>query len=248
MDNSRSFLPILLLSLTLRAAFAQQQTNPGEPTVHEILDLSGADQLAYLDRELNEGLPYHPSNPVMTLIVGQSALVLPVIERKIEEVLHSSKPQECFTDKSVDPRKFVDSAASYITQAGNEYALQALSKLVALDEQRFGILVRNTMYHAQNQRNPFIVAYRGLDIGNPAVDKRILAWVEEEFDNKTEFWHGRLTQWWAEAMVEKYRGRPTETDWHFDPIASRIKRHVADSVHDDVIKLAAQAAASRDKE
>jgi hypothetical protein len=38
------------------------------------------------------------------------------------------------------------------------------------------MLVRNTLLAAQNLRNPFTIAYRGFEIGDPAVDKRIAAW------------------------------------------------------------------------
>jgi hypothetical protein len=115
--------------------------------------------------------------PLGVLIRTRGSLVLPMMERKIEEVLKSSSPLDCFTDKTVDPQRFVDLAASNIAHAGDEYALKEVSKLIALDEKRFDLLVRNTLLAAENRRNPFAVAYRGFEIGDPAVDKRIVAWV-----------------------------------------------------------------------
>jgi hypothetical protein len=229
-------------------ANAQEQPQSQEPLWKRILQMSDADQVAYVNQRLNEGLRPVPDDAVGPLISSRSSLVLPVIEKKIEEVLKSPNPRECFTDQTVDPTTFVNVAAWSVAQAGDEHALAAVSKLIALDEDRFGILVRNTLYHAQNRRNPFIVAYRGFEIGSPAVDRRILSWAEEQFGNKTEFRQGQLKQWWAEAMVEEYHHQPTETDWHFDPIASRIQRQLADPFHDDVIRLAGEAYEKRSKE
>jgi hypothetical protein len=216
-----------------------------ESLANRIPRMSEADQLSYLDRRLNEGLRPVPDDAVDVLILSRSSLVLPIMERKIEEVLKSSDPLECFTDKTADPKWFVDVAALSIAWSGDEQALKEISKLIAIDGKRFGRLVRNTMLAAQNRRNPFVVAYRGLDLGDPAVDKRILAWVEEHLDTKVEFALGQIHHWWAEAMVERYGGVPLEVQWVDDPIASRISRQLADSVHDEIFRLAAEA---RDKQ
>jgi hypothetical protein len=211
--------------------------------------MSDADQIAYVNQRLNEGLPPAQDDAMGPLISSRSSLVVPIIEKKIEEVLKSPNPQECFTDKTVDSTRFVNVAAVSITEAGDEYALMAVSKLMALDAARFGIFVRNTLDEAETRQNPFLLAYKGFEIGDPAVENRILAWAEEQFhDDTTEFRHGQLKHWWAEAMVEKYHHRPTETDWHFDPIASRVKRELADPFHDDVIRLAGEAYEKRAKE
>ena len=243
----------LLLQLFLIAGTAVTATPPQQPEIQEplskrVLEMSEADQVSYLNGRLNEGLRQVPDDAVGVLISVRSALVVPIIEKKIEEVLKSSNPRESFTDKAVDPLRFVNVAAGSIAEAGNEYALDAVSKLIAIDENRFGILVRNTLYHAQTRRNPFLIAYKGFEIGDPAVDARLLSWAEEQFRDKTEFWRGHVKQWWAEAMVEKYQHQPTETDWHFDPIASRIQRQLADPFHDDVIRLAGEAYEKRAKD
>ena len=163
-------------------------------------------------------------------------------------MLRSQSPLDCFTDKTVEPQKFVDLAAMIIADAGDEYALKEISKLIAVDEKRFGTLVRVTLTAAQGRGNPFVVTYRGFKIDDPALDKRLVEWIEPQFDNKTEFRQGQLKRWWAEAMVDKYRGVPNEVNWANDPIASRIRPELATSLHDEILRLAAEAFEKRAKE
>jgi hypothetical protein len=240
--DTRRFLQVVLVVVSAGAPHAQQRYVPGpEPLARRMLRSSEADQVAYFNQRLNEGLRVDEIDAIDLLILSRSSLVLPMMERKVEEVLKSRDPLECFTDKTVDPQRFVSVAAASIAWSGDEQALRALSKLIAIDEKRFGVFIQNTMASAETRRNPFVVAYSGLDIGDPAVDKGILAWVEEQFGNKTDFWLGQLKHWWAEAMVERYGGVPLEMHWVDDPIASRINRQLADSVHDDIFRLAAEA-------
>jgi hypothetical protein len=207
------------------------------------------EQMAYINSVLDQGLQVDNTDPLIVLISVRSSLVLPMMERKIEEVMKSSSPLDLFADKTIDPQRFVDVAASNIAYAGDEYALTAASKLIALDEKRFDLLVRNTLAAAQNRRNPFTVAYRGFEIGDPAVDKRIVAWAGTQFAQSLgiEFAQGQLKHWWAEAMAEKYGRVPNESDWADDPIASRIKPELAASLHDEILQLAAEAFEKRVK-
>jgi hypothetical protein len=46
---------------------------------------------------------------------------------------------------------------------------------------------------------------------------------------------------WAEAMVERYGGIPTETEWAGDPIASRLKSSLAESLRQEISWLAREA-------
>ncbi len=104
-----------------------------------------------------------------------------------------------------------------------------------------------TLFNAEIYRNPFAVAYRGLNIGDPAVDKRIVGWAELQFADKTDLRQRQLKHLWAEAMAEKYATAPTGVNWANDPIASRIKPELAASLHDEVLRLAAEAFATRAK-
>jgi hypothetical protein len=78
----------------------------------------------------------------------RATVLVPLIERKIGEVLRSTDPLERFTDKTVDPQRFVSIAALSIAWSGDEQALKEIGKLIAIDEKRFGTLVRNTLLAA----------------------------------------------------------------------------------------------------
>lgn len=194
-----------------------------------------------------------PSESFGDLILNRSSVTLPVIEQKIEEVLRSRSPLDSFSDKSVDPQKFVGIAALAITESGDVQALKEASKLMKVDEKRFGWMVAKTLLTARTYRNPFTVAYGGFDIGDAAIDSRMVPWFESQFSqaeailrqSDTDFEIREQKRWWAEALVEKYRGVPTERQWLADPLASRLSQVRAAGLHDDVIHLAAQAIQKR---
>jgi hypothetical protein len=203
--------------------------------------MTDAEAIAYVNWRLDNGMELLENNALPELELLRSALILPIMERKVEEVLKSPTPSECFTNKTVDPEKFIGLAASMIAYPADRAAITEIGKLIALDEKRFGRYVDNVMYGAINRGNPFTVAYQGLELGNPALEKRVLKWIEDEFHPPDTPRPMFYTKWWAEAMVERYGAVPTESQWYLDPIASRIKRPVADSVHDEVLRLAITA-------
>jgi hypothetical protein len=199
--------------------------------------MSEAEQVAYVTSNLNRGMPVALNDPLNMLVLSRSSLVLPMLEKKIEEALASRNPLDCFTDKTVNPQKFVDAVAWTIPGAGDQQTLREISKLIAIDEKRFGMLVNLALLNAEGHRNPFEAAYRGFEIGDPAVDKRIEAWAEQQFADKPAFRQGQLKDMWAGAMAEKYGAAPNEVTWANDPIASRITPELAASLHDEMLRL-----------
>ena len=177
-----------------------------------LLKASEAEQTAWINAHLRAGMP--PDDDFGMLVLNRSAVTLPLIEQKIEEVLRSPSPLDCFSNKSVDPRKFVDVAALAITEAGDVQALKEVSKLMKIDEKRFGWLVGKTLLTARTYRNPFTVAYGGFEIGDVAIDSRIAPWFEAQFSQAeailrnadTDFDVRRQKQWWAEALSRKIPG------------------------------------------
>lgn len=238
--DTRNLLLLSIAAVSATAFAAQQPVPAAEPFAFRILRMNEADQVSYINSRLDRGLATGENDGLVILILNRSSLVLPIIEKKIEEVLRSTSPLDCFTDKTVDPQKFVDVAAWSIPSAGDEYALRAVSKLIAIDEKRFGMLVRNTLLSVHGTQNPFTVAYRGFGIGDPAIDKRIIAWIGPQFDDDSEFRQGQLKHWWAEAMLDKYGRVPNEADWANDPIASRLTPALAASLHCEILRLAAE--------
>ena len=195
-----------------------------------------------------------PGDTFGTLVRRRQAVSLPLIEKKIEQVIASASPSDCFTDKSVDPQKFVALAAIVIAYEGDELALREVSKLVRLDEQRFGPLVGRTLQEAEHHRpgNPFLLAYRGFELGDPSVDRGIANWAEAQLGDKMPGLLGggkvlrwdpipearvrQIRDWWAEAMIGRYGGLPTEDEWRRDPIVSRLRPSQADLLHNDMIR------------
>ena len=124
--------------------------------LRRLLKADEAEQTAWIESHLRAGMP--PDDVFMMLILNKSEIALPLIEQKIEEVLRAPSPSECFTDKSVDPQKFIHPAALSITEAGNVQSLKEASKLIKIDEKQFGWMVDRTLLHAWSYRNPFAVA------------------------------------------------------------------------------------------
>jgi hypothetical protein len=243
------------IALLALAGYAAGQGVPDSPDWRRMLKASEAEQTAWINSDLDRGMPtVDPDASVLTmLILNRSSVALPLIEQKIEQVLRSPSPLDCFTDKSADAQKFVGVAAAMIAYAGDEQALREISKLIKVDERRFGGLVEGTLINARSYRNPFIVAYRGLEIGDPAVDSRIAAWAEVQLADERPPLRSRggpalepvpesemrqVRRWWAEAMVEKYGRVPTEMEWATDPLVSRLKPYRAAALHDEIMRVA----------
>jgi len=173
----------------------------------------------------------------------RSAIVVPLTEKKIEEVLKSTSPATCFSDPAVDPGKFVRDAAGLITGDGDENALRAAGQLMKIDEARFGWMVRTILFGTMGYRNPFTVAYRGFAIGDPSIDSRIAEWTEAQLSQNVK----STQQDWAGAMLDRYSVVPNADQWATDPIATRLSPKVLELVQSNVTRLAAETLEKRAK-
>ena len=250
MDTRKAFRFVLAAvgwaALAHWQGLAQDPSDGHDTLAWRILRWSEARQVSWIQSDLDQGMPADPGgDPLAMLILNRSSVTLPLMEKKIEQVLASTSPKDCFTVRSVDPDKFVAGAAAMIAYSGDEQALRKVSKLIRIDERRFGDLVDHTLVEAETRRNPYPLAYRGLELGDPAIEKRILAWAEARLADKTAFRIGQVRQWWAEAMVDKYGGVPTEGQWETDPIVSRVRPAQEPSFHNQMIGLAVEAAEKR---
>jgi hypothetical protein len=163
----------LTLTALASAPHAFGQGIPDTPS-RRLLRASEAEQIAAVKSALDQGLPPEQFQVVGPLFFNRGSLVLPLVELKIEQVLKSPSPLEYFTNKNVDPTKWVYSAALTISETGDEQALKEIAKLIKLDEKRFGGLVGRTLDNSQDyakSQNPFEVAYRGFAILEPDVYK-----------------------------------------------------------------------------
>jgi hypothetical protein len=241
-------LTLLHCAALVSGSIAQAPPISARP-LSEIGQWSEADQAAWLGPTLDRGVLTDVGDYLTVLVMSRSSVAVPLIERKIEEVLKSGSPAACFSDRSVDPKRFIGLATDLVAYAGDENALRAISKLMEIDEERFGPLVGTALWHSYaSPRNPLSVAYSGFKIGDPAVSRRIADWVEALLTStKSPTAVARLKQEWADAMVDKYGGAPTDLQWATDPIASRLKPQFAETLHNDMIRLTMDALQKRTK-
>jgi hypothetical protein len=234
----------LRIVLVLAATFAIPILGQVEETpTKRLLKANEGDQIAWLRKYISDGAP--PDDIVGILVLSKPSVFLPWLEEKIEDILHSPSPGALFNSKSADPQRAVDAAASMIEYSGDEQGLREASKLMKLDETRFGGMVGSILWHARARGNPFKLVYRGFEIGDPSVDKRIVAWIGELFDYKEIPDRNRTMASWAEAMVEKYDGQPTAIQWATDPIASRLDPTEDAALHNEMSHFTEQAVQKR---
>jgi hypothetical protein len=79
-----------------------------------------------------------------------------------------------------------------------------------------------------------------------------MAWVDEKGGDKDEPNHVIVRRQRAAAMVEEYKGAPDEYPWAKDPIVSRLSADRLNPpggqpLHDEMIRLTAEAAHERPK-
>lgn len=242
--NSKT-LPIRgLILIALGAAFALPLAAAQDPPARAVLDLTEAQQKEFIVSYLNRGMPSGGAGDAFTMLVlNRSSMTIPMIEHKIEEVLDSASPSKLFLDKGVDPTMFVATAASAIAYAGNIDALKATASLMRKDKKQFAHLVSDALYSSLNLRNPMTVSYQGLDLADADLDPLITQWLSKVLSAPSAAYVEQRQ--WAEAMLDRYHGTPTESQWNTDPIVTRLPPERALAMHDRVMKLAVDAWSKR---
>lgn len=217
-----------------------------ETSTMRLLKSSEADQIAYLNGYIAEGIPT-PNEDAQVLVLSKTSLFVPMLEQKIEEILHSGSPGRLFKTPSVNPQRVVGILAMMIEYTGEAIALRQASKLMKIDEDSFGSIVEHCLLNAFSQRKGFQLAYRGFEIGDPAVDQRIMAWAEGLVGAGGEPNRSVNLRQWAEAIVEEYNGAPDEYQWAKDPVVSRLSANRLNPqgrlpLHGEMFPLIAEAA------
>jgi hypothetical protein len=177
------------------------------------------------------GFPSDRADQMTMLIINRSALALPLIEERLEADLRSQPPSP----------SFIETASEMIAYAGDEHALRAIGKLIAIDEVRFAPLVGRALTHAMNWRNPLTVAYRGLELGDGTVSRHVVGWVGAALKSS------RMQRTWGEAMLDRYGKVPDDEEWSSDPIAIRLTRGTTAELRPSVQRYATEALAKRDR-
>lgn len=199
------------------------------PPARTILDLGETEQVAFVIRTMDLGFPEDRADQMTMLIINRSVLVMPLLENRVVAELRSQSPS----------KHFIATATEMIAHAGDEQALRQISKLIAIDDKRFGSLVGRTLDNALSYQNPFIVGYRGLDMGAEALSRRIGAWAGSRLHTE------RMQLFWAEALLDRYGKVPADTEWLTDPLASRIEQSDSSALKQAILLLATAAQSRR---
>lgn len=233
-------IALLVLGATLPGAMTGQ-----EPMFRRVLRMGPAEQEVVIREALDRGFPTgaESTDAVVTLIRSNPDLSIPLIERKVEEALSAPDPQSLFSVPGVDRDRFVGMAAEgMIAYAGNREALEAIAKLVRIDRTRFSRLVSQALYSALTFGNPYVVVYQGYGLGDPDLDPLIAAWTAKVLTGPS----ARYVQHrdWAEVLIYRCKGIPTEGQWLIDPIANHLTVEVGATIHDSVMAAATEIAAT----
>jgi hypothetical protein len=207
------------------------QTAKDAETVKSILRVSEAEQVEFVKSVLEQHFPENEGDRFSLLLINRSALVVPLIESTIESELGRASRSE----------RFIDLASTMIAYAGNEHSVRAISRLIRIDERRFGTLIGRTLDNAGKWGNPFGVAYQALDLGDGTVAGYTAAWAESALASD------RMHRAWAEAMLERYGRAPSESEWAQDPIASRLKDRASPELRYSVMRFATEGQSKREK-
>ncbi len=221
------------LAESLRPEMLRLTSEAWEKHPRRMLAMSDKDQIALAQSALDRGIPYEQREALRALAITHSSLILPLIEAKVEAVLKSPEQIEPNVDISLRPDRYIVTAMGIIAYAGDEEALKQLAKLMktaGFAKLQLQDLVSSTLGWAGERGNPFALAYRGLEMGDTDVDKPIIAWAERRLAepslNQTKDPRRQL----AKAMVNRYGALPTPEQWAKDPLVSRLKPSLAESV------------------
>src|ERR1035441_3686651 len=224
-------IPLAAICAALLLQVCVAQTSKDAETIMSILQVSDAEQVAFAKSVLEQHFPENEGDRFSLLLVNRSALVVPLIESRIESELGSDSRSE----------RFIGLASAMIAYAGDEHSVRAIRKLIDIDERRFGTFIGRTLDNAGKWGNPFGVAYQALELGDGSVAGYTAAWAESALASD------RMQRVWAEAMLDRYGKVPGETEWATDPIASQLKNRASPEFHQSVLRFAAEAQRKRDK-
>ena len=222
----KRFLNIAVI-LIFHAGFVRAQI----PSAKAILEVPEIEQTKFVVETMATGFPSDRADQMTMLIINRSAVVLPLLEERIEVELRTPSPS----------KEFIATASEMIAYAGDEHALRAISKLIAIDEKRFGSLVQRTLDNALDFRNPFSVAYRGYDFGDAVIAEQIAVWSE------TTLLSIRMQRLFGDALAAKYGRVPDDSEWANDPIAANLRRPQRQELKESVLRFAQEAKAKGDK-
>jgi hypothetical protein len=106
-------------------------------------------------------------------------------------------------------------------------------------------LVPPILDFAAHRGTAFTVIYGGLEIGDPEVEKQMVAWTEKRLADPSLNVPEDARRQLAEAMVNRHGASPTPEQWAKDPLLSRLKPSLAESLHGDIVRFATEVQGKR---
>ena len=199
------------------------------PSARTILNIPETEQARFVAETMDAGFPGDRADQMTMLVLNRSALVLPMLEQRVEAELRRQSPSN----------DFIETATEMIAYAGNDQSLRMITRLTKIDEGRFERLVGRTLDNALDFRNPFTVVYSAFEIGDATISQRTLTWSESALSSE------RMKRLWGEAILDRYGEVPGDREWSRDPLASRLKKTRLEQLRQDVSRFAAEALARR---
>ncbi len=215
---------VLLMPFCIVSLFAQW------PSAREILSRPDHELAQFLEETIELRFPKERSDHLTMLLLNRSNLSVPLILRRLETELNSQIPSE----------GFVNAAVEMISYAGNEDALAAVGRLMTINASEFGTYVGRTLDNALHHRNPFTVAYAGIEAGGNQVAERVGIWADSAIGSE------RMQRLWADALADRNSQTFGDAEWLRDPLVARLSRQ-PEGLRERMMSLTAEARQSRQR-
>lgn len=233
---SRLVAALLLIgcSALSAATLAQDKTvsiSAPEPLAQRIrppvAQMNDDEAKRFLTEALNLCLPDELNDDVYLLVKSRSRLALPELTSRLRSA-------ESLSDA---PAKFLHTVTDLIAYASDEAALEILLKMAVSNRERFGRYVGRSLDYAYGRGNPYSLAYRAISKAEPEAAIHIIDWVEQNLAA------GQSQGDWAEAIVERDKGMPSDDALADDPIVSKLPGGAPDTLKRELSRMAGKTRA-----
>lgn len=219
-QSKRTFyITVTCGAILLSALLAVSPTVLAQSQRVGVSEMSESEQHEFLLQSLNSGLFAERIDQIGLLTLNRSDMVIPELLRRARAAV---------ADSAAISERDLLLITGMIAYAGNERAVEAISELVELDEQRFGPFIARTFDYAVGKRNPYSLAYYAFRTSKPAVERHVIKWVEA----RSAFPSNRRQ--WAETLYERYKKVPSDAELLADPIVSRLPANLSAGVRKEL--------------
>ncbi len=216
----------LCLVIAARLSAQGQTEAPREQTPEEVAALR-----ATITDALDRKLFTEERDEIYILAMRHSNILVPEVASRIQAAL---------ADQAFGDEKFVARLADILAYAADETAIDALTQLCAQGEGRFSYYIGRVLDYSGGRRNPYGLAYYALRKANPQVEASVMKWI----DGRPVF--VSLPTRLAQALFERYKGMPSESELLGDPVVSRLQNGLPPEVRSELIAVAKEVQARRE--